>query len=181
MKLPSIIFLLCTMATLLAAAPVTSPNDGHAKSAREAAFKVSLPATEAFKLFEPIGEKQWAEGWNPVFASPADALLHDGSVFTVEGVHPKGGPLHSVWTVSRYEPPRLIEYRNVLVDLRATRIRVSCAALGEKETQVTVNYEYTGLSKDGDEFVAHLTSEHFKAMIAKWDESIATFLAKVGR
>lgn len=151
----------------------------HLKVAREHSFTVALPAAAAFVLFTPLGEKNWAEGWNPVFPAAGDLPLRDGTVFTVEAPHPHGrGSIQSVWSVSRHEPPRLIEYRNVILDLRATRIQVECAAAGAKTTRVTVRYEYTGLSAEGDAIIAEITAERFAAMIGQWRDSIAAYIRR---
>jgi hypothetical protein len=167
------------MSATLASASATPnpPAAGHAYAEREHAFTVALPPAEAFVFFEPLGEKKWAEGWQPVFTSPADARLHDGSVFTVESVHPHGGMISSVWTVSRYEPPRLIEYRNVLLGLRATRITVSCEPLAGG-TRVMVRYTYHGLSDQGDTLIARITPAAYAAMIESWGTDIAAYLRR---
>ena len=65
---------------LLAAAVATTAPVFHATATHTHRFAVSLPVDEAFPLFEPIGEKNWADGWHPVFASTESAALADGSV-----------------------------------------------------------------------------------------------------
>lgn len=163
----------------------------HRRLEREHAFVVELPLAEAFVLFTPVGEKNWAEGWRPVFMSPEDADLREGSVFTVTSAAPLGGDdVHSVWAVSRYAPPAAIEYRNVLIGLRATHIAVRCEALAEDagaatslptasraraHTRVTVRYVYHGLSEAGDAFIAQMTEEKFRAMIESWSAAVAEY------
>jgi len=39
---------------------------------RSHSFTVALPVAEAFRLFEPEGERRWAEGWDPRYLHPAD-------------------------------------------------------------------------------------------------------------
>jgi hypothetical protein len=173
-RLTCVTLAFCLAAGLGAAAPAA-----HLKVSREHSFTVALPASDAFPLFEPIGEKKWAEGWNPVFPSAGDLPLRDGSVFTVEAPRPDGrGVMQSVWSVSLYAPPRLIEYRNVVLGLRATRISVECVADGEKRTKVTVRYEYTGLSAEGDALIGQITPGHYAAMIDQWGEAIAAYLKR---
>src|SRR5688500_11654930 len=135
-------FLLLAMFPALLSAQPAPTASAHLKVTRTHSFVVNLPIEKAFPLFEPLGEKNWAVGWNLVFPS-ADALpLHDGSVFTVEAPHPHGaGIMKSVWTVSLYNPSQVIEYRNVVVGLRATRIEVRCVAW-QGRTRVTVRYTY---------------------------------------
>jgi hypothetical protein len=172
MKPGSAALLLPALAML---APVTAQ---HACEERTHAFLVSRPPAEAFRFFEPVGEKLWAEGWQPVFASTADAALHDGSVFTVDSHQADGAPLHSVWSVSRYEPPSLIEYRNVLVGLRATQITVRCEPAAGDATRVTVRYVYHGLTEAGDRLIGKMTPEAYRAMIDGWGAEIAKYLER---
>jgi hypothetical protein len=145
---------------------------------REHSFIVARPRAEAFRFFEPVGEKNWAEGWRPVFATEHDALLHDGSVFTVVTRHADGTTIDSVWTISRYDPPHVIEYRNVIVGVRVTRIVVRCDAAVPSGTRVTVRYTYTSLSAAGDAALASITEEKFRAMIDGWGQAIAAYLER---
>lgn len=156
-----------------------SPAQDHARAEREHAFAVARPLAETFTFFEPVGEQRWAEDWQPVFATSADATLHDGSVFTVTSpASSDGPPVSSVWTITRYEPPRAIEYHNVLLGLRATRIAVWCAAAGPDGTCVTVRYVYTGLSAAGDAMIRRITPDSYRQMIAGWGAAIAAYLQR---
>jgi uncharacterized membrane protein len=171
--------LLLAVSALIATAALPSPTvAGRATAEREHAFIVSRPVAESFPLFEPVGEKQWAENWQPVFVSEADARLHDGSVFTVDRPGPGGAAVTSIWTITRYEPGRVIEYRNVLPGLRATRITVHCEPAAADQTRVTVRYAYRSLSAEGDAMIAATTDEAFRAMIDSWGTAIADFFKR---
>lgn len=172
--------LLClpAMAMPALAVPPATEAAQHLRVEREHAFTVARAPATAFPFFEPVGEKNWAEGWHPVFASAEDARLHDGSVFTVETKDSRGAPLSSVWAVSRYEPPRLIEYRNVITGLRATQITVRCEPAAEGATRVTVRYVYHGLSTEGDRLIAQVTPEAYRANIESWGSAIAAHLQR---
>lgn len=165
------------MTTIAPSAP-TTPVAGHARADREYSFHVALPPAEAFRLFEPLGEKAWAEDWQPVFATAEDARLHDGSVFTVERPRAAGEtPIASVWTITLYDPPRRIEYRNVLVGVRATRVAVRCEPT-DAGTHVAVRYVFTGLSLEGDAAIRAMTEPAFQGMIEGWNRSIADYLRR---
>ena len=156
----------------------TTETARHLRLDREHSFTIPPAPADAFPLFEPVGEKCWAENWHPVFASPEDALLHDGSVFTVAGHGPDGTALPSVWTVSRYDPPRLIEYRNVLPGFRATQVTVRCDPVDGGQTRVMVRYVYHGLSAAGDQYLATITPEAFRANIDGWGAAIRAWLGR---
>jgi hypothetical protein len=151
----------------------------HTRAIHEHSFSVPLPAAEAFTLFEPVGEMCWAEDWFPIFATASDAQLHEGSIFTVLRPGPDGEPpISSVWTVTRYVPSRLIEYHNVIIGQRATRITVQCAAEGDRRTTVVVRYVYTGLTDAGDKAISQITPTSYRQMIDGWSAAIAAWLVR---
>lgn len=156
----------------------STPSHARARAEREHAFSVARPLAESFTFFEPIGEKLWAEDWQPAFLSPADSILHEGSAFLVPARSPSGSPIETVWTISRYEPPHRIEYRNFLPGVRTTRITVQCAAAGPDHTRVSVRYVYHAISDEGDTFVRQMTEEKFRAMIDGWSAAIAAYLRR---
>jgi hypothetical protein len=159
--------------------PVAAPaveSAHHTHATREHSFLVARPPSEAFGFFEPAGEKLWAEGWQPVFATDADTALHDGSVFTVDLPEPDGRTIHSVWTITHYDPPHRIEYRNVLIGLRATQITVRCEPAASDATRVIVRYAYHGLTPEGDRLISQMTPEAFRSCIEGWGTGIAAYL-----
>lgn len=150
----------------------------HLRASREHAFTLALPPAEAFSFFEPIGEKRWAAGWDPRFPVPEDEALHDGSVFTVLRHGNGGEAIESVWTITRYQPPREIEYANVFVGVRATRITVRCEPALSGATRVSIRYVYTGLTDAGDEEIAGLDEPAYRSMIESWGADIAAYLER---
>ncbi|AOS43004.1 hypothetical protein Verru16b_00042 [Lacunisphaera limnophila] len=151
----------------------------HIKADHTHEFELALPTAEAFTFFEPIGEKRWAAGWQPAFATPVDATLHNGSVFTVDHPPSPGAPTsRSIWTITRYEAPELIEYHHVLPGVRATRITVQVASVTPMRSRVRVRYVYTGLSDAGDEAIRRITPEAYRGMIAGWGTEIAAYLGR---
>ena len=158
--------------------PPSTKNAGHLVATRSYTFNVHLPSADAFALFEPIGEKNWAEGFDPVFATPESSTLGDDSIFTVEASH--GGVRHeTIWMITRYDrAAALVEYRAVYPGVRVARITVQCGALSESETTVDVTYRYTGLSAEGDGYIAAMTEEKFGEFIEKWNSAICAYLAR---
>ena len=47
-------------------------------------IQVALPPSEAFRLFTPRGEEDWAEGWHPHFPAPAPDDTEPGTVFVTD-------------------------------------------------------------------------------------------------
>jgi hypothetical protein len=166
---------------LPAASPQMLPstkNAGHLVATRSHSFTVHLPLSDAFTLFEPVGEKNWADGFDPIFATADSSTLGDNSIFTVEASH--GAMKHqTIWLMTRYDhPAALVEYRAVYPGVRVARITVQCRPSSESETTVKVTYRYTGLSDEGDAYIAAMTDEKFGEFVEKWDSAIRAFLAR---
>jgi hypothetical protein len=139
-------------------------------------FVLPLPLPRAFPLFEPEGERRWAEGWEPRYLHPADGRATRGMVFTTT----HGGE-ETIWTMVRHEPERgLVEYVRCSPGSRTGRVLVQCSALDGQRTRVNVVYELTGLSEAGNERVRALDEAHYREYIESWGRSIGQALSRRG-
>jgi Polyketide cyclase / dehydrase and lipid transport len=133
-------------------------------------FHLAASCERAFPLFTALGEKQWAEGWQPKILSGSERR---GSVFSTQHAH---GHV-TTWIVTDYDPTasrvsyaRLVEGSNMgLVDVRCSRDGDGSA--------IEVTYTLTGLNADGDALVAEFLSEtHYSAMMLEWQRAVTTAL-----
>jgi hypothetical protein len=150
-------------------------NEFRAEHAeRSHAFVVALPATAAFELFEPEGERRWAAGWSPRYLHPADGRALRGMVFTTA----HGGE-DTIWTMVRHEPGQgLVEYVRVTPGSRAGRVLVQCAPLDAARTRVNVIYALTGLTEAGNATIRALDEAHYREFIDSWSRAIEAALAR---
>ena len=72
-------------------------------------IRVALPAEEAFQLFTPRGEREWAQGWDPTFPAPTDDDSEPGTVFQIDAHGHRG-----TWLVTDREWGRRIAYAQVV-------------------------------------------------------------------
>jgi hypothetical protein len=128
--------------------------------------KVPLQGSDAFHLFTPIGEKEWAQGWEPLFPSPVDDDSQPGTVFEIEHHGTR-----SVWVVCQCEPDRFIHYARVVLGQNAGTVIVHLA--DEPAGSVaTVEYELTALNDAAARDLARFAS-HYSQFLAEWEASIA--------
>ena len=71
-------------------------------------IQVALPPSEAFRLFTPRGEQDWAPGWQPHFPAPAADDTEPGTVFETSA-HGH----HTIWLVTARQPGERISYARV--------------------------------------------------------------------
>ena len=88
-------------------------------------IRVPLPPAEAFRLFTPRGEQDWAHGWHPRFPAPAPDDTEPGTVFetTAHGQH-------TIWLVTDRQAGKRISYARVSPDDQAGSVSVVISAAG---------------------------------------------------
>lgn len=126
-----------------------------------------------FPLLCPVREYEWIEGWDCglVFSGSGKAEL-DGVFRTA---FPQDGP-EDTWVVSRYEPPRAIEFIRVNA-LRVIHYTIHLAGTEDGRSAWTWSQTLTGLSDEGDALVAAADAAAFAAKIVTLEHKLNHFLA----
>jgi hypothetical protein len=145
------------------------------RAVRSHSFVIALPVERAFALFEPEGERLWAEDWDPTPVHPADGHAQAGMVFTTGY-----GNDFTLWTMTRHDPAGgMVEYARVTPASRVAMVMVQCAPGEEGTTRVTVVYTYTGLNEAGNEYVRAMDEARYRAYIDSWQAAIQAALPRV--
>jgi len=135
---------------------------------RTHSFSLPLPVREAVALFEPEGEKRYAEGWEPRYLAPVSGKTVEGMVFTTGH-----GDDHTIWTLVRYRPQDgLVEYVRDTPGSRTGIVRVRCRAVDPQSTRVEVTYTLTALSEAGNTYLRKFDETHYRAFIESWPVEI---------
>lgn len=132
---------------------------------------VTLPAEEAFQLFTPRGEREWAAGWEPAFPAPTSDDSEPGTVFETDAHGHRG-----TWVVTDRVWGRRIAYAQVIPGDRAGSITVTLHET-ESGSEVEVAYELTPLSEAGANHVRQF-ADGYGDYLHSWEEAIAACLEK---
>jgi Polyketide cyclase / dehydrase and lipid transport len=132
-------------------------------------IRVALPAEEAFQLFTPRGECEWARGWDPTFPALTDDDSEPGTVFQIDAHGHRG-----TWLVTDREWGRRIAYAQVVPGQRAGSVTVTLDAI-EGGSEVEVVYELTPLSEAGEHDLVQF-AENYGDFMRSWQDEIATCL-----
>jgi hypothetical protein len=133
-------------------------------------FHLDTPPARALPLFTALGERAWAQGWEPEMLS---GETQRGSAFRT-----RHGGREAVWIVTDYRPAdgkvsyaRLVEGSNIgLVDVRCKP--------ADGGTEVSVRYTLTAVSPQGEALVREfLAPEHYSRMIEDWRSATSAALA----
>lgn len=136
---------------------------------------VPLPPEGAFRLFTPVGERDWVSGWDPHFPVPVDDDSAPGTVFVTEaGAAPGAEHPATTWMVVDREPGRRIRYARVVPELHAGTVTVALDGAGD-HSDVTVTYELTPLSPGGAERLDAFAAG-YPAFLKSWETAISRAL-----
>jgi hypothetical protein len=124
-----------------------------------------------FPLLCPVRETEWIDSWRCEVVYTDSGRAEADCVFKT--AFPGDGP-EDVWVVSRYEPPRVIEFirTNALRVMRYT-ITLEPAVPGARAVWTQV---MTGLNPEGDRFVAALDDAAFTRRMAELERMLNHFL-----
>jgi hypothetical protein len=130
---------------------------------------VPLPAEEAFQLFTPRGEREWAHGWDPTFPAPTSDDSEPGTVFETDARGQR-----ATWLVTDRVRGKRIAYAQVIPGDRAGSITVSLHAT-EAGSEVEVVYELTPLSEAGAHHLNQF-ADGYGDYLRSWQDAIAACL-----
>ncbi|WP_211591987.1 SRPBCC family protein [Microbispora sp. H10836] len=135
-------------------------------------LRVALPPAEAFRLFTPYGERDWVEGWEPLFPEAAEDDTAPGTVFQT---HADGA--NTTWIVLRREPGRSVSYARVREGAHAGTVGVTLAPVPQGHSDVTVTYDLTPLTAAAEAELAGFAAG-YPAFLRSWEDAIAAHLAR---
>jgi hypothetical protein len=132
-------------------------------------IQVALPPDEAFHLFTPRGEREWAQGWDPTFPAPTPDDSEPGTVFETDAHGHRG-----TWLVTHRVKGRRISYAQVIPGDRAGSITVTLEPT-DGGSDVEVVYELTPLSKTGAHHLKQF-ADGYGEYLRSWQDAIAACL-----
>ena len=132
-------------------------------------IQVSLPPDEAFRLFTPCGEQEWAAGWEPRFPAPAADDTEPGTVFETDA-HGQ----HTIWLVLDRQWGTRISYARVTPGGLAGTVSVAVNAAG-RHSEVDVTYDLTEPTGAAGHKLSEFASS-YPAYLQSWQDAIAAWL-----
>lgn len=147
-----------------------SQAPSRAAATQAGSFHLDAPVTRVFPLFTALGEKAWAQGWEPELLSGREER---GSVFRTEH-----GGRETTWIVVDYRPSEgRVSYARLAHGSNMGLVDVRCNPTAGG-TEVSVRYTLTGLNPQGQAFVTEfLDPKHYSRMIEEWHAALDEALA----
>jgi hypothetical protein len=132
-------------------------------------IKLDLPPGEAFRLFTPRGEQDWAHGWHPRFPAPAPDDTEPGTVFETD-THGQ----HTIWLVTARQPGKRISYTRVTPGDQAGTVAITINPSG-RHSEVEVTYHLTALTAAASHKLREF-ADRYPAYLQSWQDAITACL-----
>ena len=130
---------------------------------------LSASPGRVFPLFDPIGEKQWADGWEPEIIYPPSGEVAEDMVFTTSS-HDE---VQVIWTILAFDAATWrISYLRVTPGSHVAKIDIHCKDHLDETTLASISYTFTALTEQGNGYVARFTEEHYQEWMLSWEKAI---------
>lgn len=127
---------------------------------------------DIFPLLCPVREYEWIQPWQCEMVYTQSGRAELDCVFKTHFA--EDGP-EDTWVVSRYEPPRHIEFVRVN-SLRGIRYGIALSQRDDGSSKAVWTQVITGLNPDGDKFVAGCKDEAFRKKMGMLENMLNHFL-----
>ena len=129
--------------------------------------RIRAPVEKVFPLLCPVREYEWVDGWMCELVYSDSGFAEKGAVFTT----PFRGEGFSIWTVTRYEQGRAIEFVVVFPGSHVMTIEISLSPIAPNETQLIWTCTYTSLVEP-NAFIATIDQQSFDREQAFFDRAL---------
>ena len=156
------------------AIPHPPPISQHERTTRSAVIVLHGTVENVFRLFGPVREKLWAEGWDPEILA-GDGEVEEHMVFRTSPRYPD--ERHYLWIVSKYHPEKFFIEYTVVTSERVWFVTVSCAG-SKGETHATISYSYSAWSSAAIQRNKDAARQMFAHELKDWEAAINEYLGK---
>ncbi len=146
------------------------------RDTQTAIMNLNAPPALVFPLLCPVREYEWLPMWRCEMIYSTSGVAEDNCVFITQFPGDRG---REIWSVSRYEPDRAIEFVRFTHDVKITRLNIHLESEGDR-TVATWTRTMTALSAEGNAIIENIGQDAYKTEVAMLEEMLNHYL-KTGR
>jgi hypothetical protein len=135
-------------------------------------FDVPAPAERVFPLLCPVREYDWIPQWSCTLLHSVSGAAEEDCVFRTD--FPTDGR-SMTWVVSRYEPPRRIEFSCFVPDLYVMRLKIALTGEGDT-TRLEWTRRWFAVGPEGERWMAAWSESWYQQMMADLERLLTHYL-----
>ncbi len=134
---------------------------------------LDAPPGEVFPLLCPTREYDWIDGWSCRLIHSVSGFAEANCVFVTNLDH----AAEEVWIVSRFEPPRAIEFVKMAAGRYLVKYDIMLSPADDGASHAIWTQTFTGLSDDGNRSIEQFDAAAFHDRFAKVEQQLNPYLA----
>lgn len=134
---------------------------------------LDAPPSRVFPLLCPVREYDWIFDWTCEMVHSKSGVAELDCVFRTNFPDSPG----SVWTCSRYEPDRAIDYVVFCPGMHVQHLSIRLSEVSPDKTRLEWTRLFTAISPDGDTALEEAAATRLPAIDAKLKESLQHYFA----
>lgn len=149
-------------------------NPSDKQVSKSATILLKDEINKVFLLFSPLGERKWAEGWDPEFIYPENGDWVENMVFKTEA----GNTIEKNynWILSHLNPKDYQVVYTVFTENRVWTIKVQCTAQKKNETKAVITYTFAAFNEKGQKLNIEAIEKMYRHGLKDWEEAVNCFL-----
>ncbi len=132
---------------------------------RKHTIKINAPKEDLFPLLCPIRESEWMPGFSAQIIYSKSGFAELNCIFQTGSKELN----KTIWIIPIFEKNKFIEFIYHEKSSKIVIIKLSLTAISEVQASLQVEYNYTGLSEEGNNKLDKITEESFKNQINSWE------------
>jgi len=126
-----------------------------------------------FPLLCPVRETEWLQDWEYRMIYSLSGLAEPGAVFSTSHHEEED----TIWVVTKHDKDSAtVEFTRFTPFNRTCVLEIKVSARDSESSYVNISYTYTGLSSEGNKFIAHYDKKDFDANMKFWEDSMNYFI-----
>ena len=128
---------------------------------------------DVFHLLCPVREKDWLDGWDYTMIQSKSGVIEKDCVFTT----PHHGEFETIWHVTQHDKLNYkVEFLRITPEENVVRINIRLKRIDEQQTKVFIDYQYTALNENQNNFINTELEQTFIESMQWWEKAINHYL-----
>lgn len=130
------------------------------------------PPEKVFPLLCPVAEGKWVPGWETERVLTESGVVEYDCMFVTPSDEQS-----AIWIVTKHDPSAFhLEMYKVTPDHTIGKLEISLQNQGSDACKATISYEFTAISKAGDQFLKDFTPQWYIDFMQGWEKAINHYL-----
>jgi hypothetical protein len=134
---------------------------------------IKAAPSEVHALICPVKEAEWLDGWDYDLIFSQSGFAEAGCVF----ISRSEGEKETIWLITKRDDQNYeTEFARITPESRVACLKVRIEDGGKHISRMHINYTFTALTEEGNQFIDNFTEENFVKDMQFWEATLNHYL-----